>query len=494
MNCLRGLIVSLDPSIIEEMTPLIAEVSPSMFLKKIDGSAASAELQTALRASLPSIAFLDVTEVHEAERVCQLIRQHSPGCQVIGFTRQLSQQSLLMAVRCSLRDVLESPFSLSTIYGSLQRACSSWEETSAAPHSKQIISFVPSKIGSGASTVALQAAFSFSNLVANKVALLDMDFDSGCIDFMLKLPFDRGLGEISQYGSQIDESIWSKVVSKFPNLDVMRSGGHQTHPISVTDVQHLLAFARNGYQCVCVDLPGPMNEHSCAVLEHSDIICLIVTPELHSVHLARRRMDHFQRLGVEKKVRVILNRNHTRAALTPKQIEKVLNTSIFAVIDNDYQLIQRALLNGKPLDSTSPLGRQFADMCTRLCGLERKARNAGAGRVALWKQLAGLVRRKVQANASKQAIALVEAPAPVQPASGVLLEISAKSEAMRNAHQARIRIRISSPEFNTLWRTAQDLDVAAAAPLFALTLLVGLGFIGIPVALVLASKFGHRLL
>ena len=75
------------------------------------------------------------------------------------------------------------------------------------------------------------------------MTLMDLDFNCGAIDFMLKLPYDQGLSHVTGFGARIDESIWARVVSKVGSLDVMRSGSQEGRRITAREIEHLLAFA-----------------------------------------------------------------------------------------------------------------------------------------------------------------------------------------------------------------------------------------------------------
>ncbi|BDC50326.1 hypothetical protein F183_A26420 [Bryobacterales bacterium F-183] len=390
MSCLRGLIVSADAGLSEELQKVAGEAGSRVQLRVVGSLRDEAQLEATVRLYMPSIVFLDVTEVEAAERVCTILYRLSRSTQVIGVARNVGQDALLMAIRCKLRDVLVTPLQPSMIYSSLERATAEWQIHQRLPIAQhQIVSFLPSKIGSGASTVALQTAFAMSTMLEkSKVNLMDMDFEAGAIDFMLKLPFEQGLSNISEFGSQLDETIWAKVVKRYATLDVMRAGSGESKNPTPRDIEHVLGFARSSYDYVCVDLQGSLTDCAQAVLENSDTIFLVTTPELHAVHLAKRRMEQLRGRGLAPRVKVILNRHHGRAALTPKDLEGILRTDLFAVLDNDYAGLQRALLNGRPVDSDTPLGRQFADLSRRLCGIEAPSSESQRPSLPLWWRVA----------------------------------------------------------------------------------------------------------
>jgi Flp pilus assembly CpaE family ATPase len=188
-------------ALVAELELIAKDVSASLFLKTYQKHLDPIELESTLRLLMPSVVFLDVTRLEMAEMVCAIIRKNNRNTQIIGFARDVDQSSLLMAVRCGLRDVMVSPLSPSTVHSSLERAYAAWqEEHKHTPREHRIISFLPSKIGSGASTVALQTSVAISRSGLGRTTLIDMDFDCGSLDFMLKLPYDQGVSHLCRDG------------------------------------------------------------------------------------------------------------------------------------------------------------------------------------------------------------------------------------------------------------------------------------------------------
>ncbi len=381
MDFLRGMIIGCNSELATELEGIVSGLAPTLSLRKVCDLPGEAELESMIRVFKPSIVFLDISDFELGEFICALIRKQVRGPQIVGFAGSTTHEILLMAVRNGLRDVLESPISPATVQQCLSRAFSVLEEDSEHTRfNNQIFSFLPSKIGSGASTVALHTAYTMARSSDSPVALLDLDFDSGLVDFMLKLPANQGLSHISELGDRMDASIWSRVATKVGrNLDVLRAGSHnKPRRILTSDIEHLIAYARHSYEITCVDLPGSLNDHSLAVLDKSDGIFMVLTPDLPSVHLARRRLDQFHEMRLANRVRVVYNRAHSRSPLSKAEIEEILERDIFHVIDNDYTSLQKALLNGRPIEADTQLGRQFADMTNRILGVDPKKKKAGS--------------------------------------------------------------------------------------------------------------------
>src|SRR5260221_8561157 len=106
------MIISDDPGLAIELEELLGEVSGSIYLKRMSFLHDGQDLELALKELVTSIVFLDLSDARQAEATCEVIRRINPGTQVIGFMREATQESLLMAVRYALRDVMVAPLSV----------------------------------------------------------------------------------------------------------------------------------------------------------------------------------------------------------------------------------------------------------------------------------------------------------------------------------------------------------------------------------------------
>lgn len=393
---IQGLIISADPEVAAEIKQLASAANPNLFLRAVQELSNESELDSLVRIYSPSLLFLDMDDMPLAEYVCTVIRERLPHTQIIGFANDVSREALMAAVRYSLRDVLQCPLSSISVSSAVQRAVAQLEATghTRSQNRNAIFCVLPAKAGAGASTVAMHTAVALSRVSKQgegRTALLDFDFECGVIDFMVNSPYDQGVKHLLEYSSRLDEGIWAKAAHRSGNLDIVRSGshGHAVHT-SAQEVREMLVHARANYDFTCLDLPGTLDEGSMAAIEFSDAVLLVCTPDLASAHIARRRMALLREYGFSGQIRVILNRNQSKSPLNKAEIEELLHTQVYAVIDNDYQGLQQALLKGSVMEPTSPVGKQFSELAKRLSGAETKRKSGEPGLWTAVKKMLGL--------------------------------------------------------------------------------------------------------
>jgi pilus assembly protein CpaE len=394
MQASRGLIISDNSTLVYELEDLLLELRPSLCMKQISIRMDDPALHLAAISFAPSIAFVDLTDLARGTEIAARLEASAPHIYLIGMDREAKPESLLRALRAGIRDIVEYPFTPSRLNEALEHGMAALEDAkNRADQEQMILSFLPAKVGSGASTVALNTAYAIARTGKVRTALMDLDFEAGIIDFMLRLPEDHGLTEIVEFETRIDDSIWSRFVNRLGDLDVLRAGtSESTTKLTAATMERILGFARGKYAAICVDLPGVISEAARTVLENSDHIFLVCTAELPSIHLAKRRLAKLREMKLEGRVRIVYNRCRPGASLSKSELEDLLDDRVFVTIDNDYGAVQTALMNGESLDRTSAIGRAFAGLAATLLGDDPAAAKAdpAAREQGVWNRLVRL--------------------------------------------------------------------------------------------------------
>jgi hypothetical protein len=68
------------------------------------------------------------------------------------------------------------------------------------------------------------------------------------------------------------------------------------------------------------------------------------------------------------RVKVIYNRARAHSPLGKTEVEDILGGEVFAIIENDYVGAQQAVMNGRPVDLDTPLGRSFTHLANKIAG------------------------------------------------------------------------------------------------------------------------------
>lgn len=332
----------------------------------------SKELQSLLRILSPQIVFLDVTDLEQAIRVAKEASEWLPGIQIIAFGGRLESSEMLFVMRAGIQEYLPYPINSEDLRDALTRCVRRLEEKPVAMDLvSNVFSFLPAKPGAGASTICLNTAAAIAQRTQNRTGLFDLDIDCGTIDFYMNLEAGFSVRDAVEYGEQMDDTIWQRIVTKAGALDVLRSGRpHPDRPMNIWNLEAILAFARPRYDHICIDLAAVGSQTSMATLRHSNRIFLVTTPEICSLHMTLRTLDVIKEMGLESRVSIVLNRMDSRSHMRLSQVEELLGQKVVQAFPNDWVGMQRSMQEGKALLQSGPLAGRYAEFAGSLLKAE----------------------------------------------------------------------------------------------------------------------------
>jgi pilus assembly protein CpaE len=228
---------------------------------------------------------------------------------------------------------------------------------------------VPGKSGCGASTLAAHLAIQLRTGGANPVLLVDGDHLTASIAFMLKLKPEFHLLDVLRDWTRMDEDLWSRLTVPAFGLDVLAAPEDPTTRIEVSRelAAELCAFWRERYEAVVVDLPNVSAAVDCGFAALADTILLVTTNELAALHATGRSLRYLDSGASDRaKLRLVLNRYTPATGLKREDVKTALALQPFAILCNDYEAIQTALLEGKPVAAGSRYGASVQALCRQL--------------------------------------------------------------------------------------------------------------------------------
>src|ERR1700680_3053555 len=375
---LRGIIICPDVDLNERLESLLNEIGIVSITRTLDRYPNALELLRFLRAHAPQVIFVSTESTAKAMEIAHELEKNTPGVQIVAVSRFVDPQILLEVMRAGIREFASLPFDRQTLTDGLVRIK---EAVQARPPAiectNDVFSFLPAKAGVGTSTIALNAALALSRLPETNVLLSDFDLNSGMIRFMLKLDNAYCVTDAAEHSLEMDESLWPSMVTTHGNLDVLHAGKlNPDFRIEPTQIRHLMEFMRRNYAVLCFDLSGNLEKYSLEIMQESKKIFLVCTPEIPSLHLAREKYVYLKQLDLGDRVAVLLNRSQKRPLITPQQIEQLLGLPVHMTFPNDYHGVQRAVTEGRWVETGSDLGKQFNLLAQSM--LETK-QNSSAG-------------------------------------------------------------------------------------------------------------------
>jgi len=302
---------------------------------------------------------IDCTDLPRAIEIIGSVRGQNPNVEILAICQE-DVKILSALMRAGVQDYIPASAALGAFRDAL---CSSIEKLRGKPRQSgtggEIAAFLPSKPGSGASTIAAHTAFIASKYPKKRVLLVDLDRDAPVQAFMNRLRPEHFLQEAFANSHQMDGGIWARIVSQRGELDILPADADGSSNPEIDRMKELLGFFRRAYDLTCIDLPGPLDPCSTEVLLEAKRIYLVCTQELASVHIALRKAERLKRLGLGKEIRMVLNRYAAGHVMSKDRIADLAGVPVEVTIPNNYALASASAENGSNVDPSTPLGKSY---------------------------------------------------------------------------------------------------------------------------------------
>jgi len=218
----------------------------------------------------------------------------------------------------------------------------------------RIISLVGAKGGTGVTSLAIHLALILRSH-NQKCLLIDQHAALGDVSLYLGMSRHQySFYELVHNTDRLDtELLQGFLLQHSSGLDILDApeavdGVSQG---SADAIEHTLSFLAENYQFVILDCPPGMSEATTAAIRQSDVLGLVITPELPPVRNTVRVLEYLSGMHYpDSRISIVLNRHSKKNPINEQQIEQTLHRPIDVKIPNYYGEVVMAMNTGTPLD------------------------------------------------------------------------------------------------------------------------------------------------
>lgn len=316
-------------------------------------------LSEKIRVLSPDILVLDYHLKNIAmEQFIDEAQTRNPSMTIVLLIDESDYVDLTKFYDSSVRNVLARPFTFSEFPSIIRSAffvSFKKRKQQASVYTNKtpgiVISFSSAKGGVGKSFLSSNLSLVLANLKNNfKVLLLDFALPYGDQRAIMGIPpsSTQSVMDLVSIAEEITPDRISSVVVKstvYPNVDVILSSANKDIKSNFSEtIPKVLKALRLTYDFIIVDLNPGLDEISTPVLEKSDKILLVFTPEIPSIYRLINFLKDFQWLKIMNPPEIIYNRRSKKSDReVGALLSKVLPYKIFATISEDIRTASYSL-------------------------------------------------------------------------------------------------------------------------------------------------------
>ena len=307
-----------------------------------------------LQARAASILLID-TEV-EPDAALDLVREicdRHPAARVLISGGARDPDLILRSQRAGASEFLPAPLERKALLDSIHRI---WRRLAPEAHGAarkrgQVFTFLGTKGGCGATTVATNLAVSLARR-GHSTILLDLDLSSGDVALLLNLQPSFSVVDVVQNLHRLDRELFSGMTLKHASgLEILpaRENLDQAAAVGPAQVAQILKFLKEQFDCVVINTRNATDLLAQAAVNEADLVHLVSCLDVLSLRRAQWALHRMAQSGVSRDlIRLVISRYEKNPYISLDEAEKLLDLKIAWTIPADPRTVHEALNEGVP--------------------------------------------------------------------------------------------------------------------------------------------------
>lgn len=298
--------------------------------------------------------------------------ERSPRPALFALVRERSPGLMRQILRAGADELLFLPLDP----GDATRALLKVSESQRREEREQggvICSVVSTVGGVGVTSLAANLALALRYALSQRVALVDLDLQSGGLAVALNIEPERTIMALTEQDKKLDSIQLESALSKHSSGVYLLAAPKRIEDselVSDVTLGAALDLMKRLFDFVVVDCGGYINENVVAVWERSDHLFYVLDQSIGAARCCWRFIELFGRLGLNGvQPHFVLSRYIPHHPISEEQITNTLGRQVYAKIPRDEKALERVQLRAQDLWQCapgSPLARAYEDLARHL--------------------------------------------------------------------------------------------------------------------------------
>ncbi|HUV75013.1 MAG TPA: P-loop NTPase, partial [Anaerolineae bacterium] len=215
----------------------------------------------------------------------------------------------------------------------------------------EIVCVYSPKGGAGCSTIATNLALALQD-GDGRAALVDGNLQFGDVSVLLNLQPSRTISDVVPHVDSLDADFLNDVMLTHPSgMKILLAPPRPdvAEMVTADDMREILKHLCLLYDYTIVDTASYLDDIALTVLEVSDWILLVATPEIPAIKNVRLALEALDALDYLNKTRLVVNMIGRKDGITEKDIVTHIKHPVFATIPRDNGTVSSAANQGVPV-------------------------------------------------------------------------------------------------------------------------------------------------
>jgi pilus assembly protein CpaE len=303
---------------------------------------------------IPDVVFLNLShDVQSCLALAARLRKLRPDVCLIAccLSRPPSGELLLEAMRRGIQDVLAPPIDPAVLKQSLARLTERANLRKRDDGGK-LTMLLGAKGGVGTTTVATTIGAQLARLTRKRVVLLDLARPLGHVSLMLDLDPQFSVRDSVENLERLDSQFLRGLLTRHQSgLEVLAGtkDPDEWRQLPVPSLARVVDAALRSSDLVLIDLGSSYSSEWSSILRLARTVICVAEVDVPSLWCLEQHLSKMTSLGVDsERLRIVINRWHSRDDEILKSFEARVKRPVFARIPNDFRQVSQTT-SGVPL-------------------------------------------------------------------------------------------------------------------------------------------------
>lgn len=363
----RICLLARDLEAASELRELVAHCHPFHEILTLDSAdpAKRQDFLHSLGSAKPDLVFVEVRTFQDLAEVLEPAVRVDPMLPLVVYGRKIDNHAYLELHRLGFGNrILHLPAKRED----LERVLANMHSTPITPAPPPtelcpVVSFLPGKPGSGASTAAWHFANFSARRLGRHVGLVDLDLNCG-----VQATFGAVLSNMTLFDviSVVDHT------GKLPDREYLPSRGEvvilstnrrcRSSRIDTRLFENFLTAVRAAYPLVVIDHSGNWERFSVQALKLSSLVFCVSANDYMSLTQTYRVVSMMEEESIRSSVSLLLNRHGSRFGVPLEEAERLSGLQVAATLPNCFAQLQQSVLRDCLVDPKSPYAASMSKL------------------------------------------------------------------------------------------------------------------------------------
>jgi len=292
-----------------------------------------------------------------ATRVIENVSEALPNTAILATGPGAPADVVIRLIRAGAVEFLSRPLERADIQAALDKLARFHRGSPPQRRLGRMTSVFSTKGGIGVTTVATNLAVALAHRGSQSVLLVDLDSRQSDIATLLNLRTTYSVLDAFENVARMDESFLRGLLVKHSSGLWVLPGPQRMERIQfgAEPVRIGLEIMRSHFDHIILDLRHELDPGTVTALEMSETILFLTSLDVPAIRSSIAGVAALRHVGVSaQRMKLVLMRDDTADAMTPKHVSDALGMPVFWKVPNDYQAVISSINAGNPVVLASP--------------------------------------------------------------------------------------------------------------------------------------------